>query len=124
MKSRLHLILTAATAALALGLSTSAADAPKLSIEEIMEKGFKGKMSPAARVGKGEGTKEDFKLMAELSAALAKTKPPQGDEADWKVRTAKLAAAGKLLAEGKPGALDAWKEAANCKQCHEIYRPE
>ena len=111
-------------AVLALTPATSAADGGSLSIEEIMEKGFKGKMSPAARVGKGEGTKEDFKLMAELSAALAKTKPPQGDEADWKVRTAKMAAAGKLLAEGKPGALDAWKEAANCKKCHEVFRPE
>ena len=61
-------ILTVAGAALLSAgfLAVHAADKPKHSIKEVMEQGFKGKTSAAARVGKGEGTKDDFKLLAEL----------------------------------------------------------
>jgi len=112
-------------ALLAAGIcSLQAADQPKLSIHDIMEKGFKGRESAAARVGKGEGTKEDFKLLADLTKDLPLNKPELGDEKAYKEKATAVAAAAKLLVEGKPGALDQWKKAANCKACHEAHRPE
>lgn len=97
---------------------------PKYTTEQIMEQGFKGKESPAARVGRGEGTAADFKLLAELSASLPLNAPPKGDAASWKEKSTALAKAGKDLAAGKPGALEAWKSASNCKACHSAHKPD
>jgi cytochrome c553 len=47
-----------------------------------------------------------------------------GDAAAWKTKATALAAAGKALAAGKAGALEQWKEAANCKACHTDHKPE
>ena len=119
-------ILTVAGAALLSAgvLNLSAASKPKHTIEEIMKEGFKGKMSAAARVGKGEGTKDDFKLLAELTRDLPLNTPEMGDAKSWKEKSTALAAAAKALADGKAGALDQWKEAANCKACHTDHNPE
>ncbi len=119
-------ILTVAGAALLTAgfLSLHAADKPKHSIKEVMEQGFKGKTSAAARVGKGEGTKDDFKLLAELTRDLPLNTPEMGDAKAWKTKTTALAAAAKALADGKAGALEQWKEAANCKACHTDHKPE
>ncbi len=119
-------ILTVAGAALLTAgfLSLHAADKPKHSIKEVMEQGFKGKTSAAARVGKGEDTKDDFKLLAELTRDLPLNTPEMGDAKAWKTKTTALAAAAKALADGKAGALEQWKEAANCKACHTDHKPE
>jgi hypothetical protein len=122
---RKTILVSAGTALLALGFTAFSADPkPKLSTHEIMEQGFKGKMSAAARVGKGEGTKEDFKLLADLTRDLPLNKPELGDAASWKEKSTALAAAAQALAKGKAGALDEWKAAANCKSCHEAHKPE
>lgn len=119
-------ILTVAGAALLTAgfLTLHAADKPKHSIKEVMEQGFKGKTSPAARVGKGEGTKDDFKLLADLTRNLPLNTPEMGDAKAWKTKATALAAAAKALADGKAGALEQWKEAANCKACHTDHKPE
>ena len=119
-------ILTVAGAALLSAgfLTLHAADKPKHSIKEVMEQGFKGKTSAAARVGKGEGTKDDFKLLAELTRDLPLNTPEMGDAKSWKTKATALAAAAKALADGKAGALEQWKEAANCKACHTDHKPE
>ena len=89
-----------------------------------MEQGFKGKESPAARVGQGAGTAADFKLLAELTASLPLNAPMKGDAASWKEKSTALAQAGQQLVAGKAGALDAWKSAANCKACHSVHKPD
>ena len=126
MHQRTQPVLLAAVVAatLLLTASASAAEKPKFTIEEIMKQGFKGKESPAARVGKGEGSAADIKLLAELTKALPLNEPPRGELASWKEKSTALAAAGKALAAGKPGALEIWKEAANCKACHSAHKPE
>jgi hypothetical protein len=101
-----------------------AAEKPKHTIKEVMKEGFKGKTSAAARVGKGEGTHEDFKLLAELTKDLPLNEPERGEAASWKSKSADLAAAAKMLLDGKPGAQEAWKTAANCKACHTEHKPE
>jgi len=108
------------------GLATGCAtysSKPKLSSEEVMEKGFKGDTSLFKKISQGNGTQDDFKQLVELSRELAKNAPPKGDAASWSEKTKALVAAAESLAQGKPGALDAVKAAANCKACHSVHKP-
>jgi hypothetical protein len=97
---------------------------PRYTIHEAMEQGFKGKESAAARVGKGEGTQSDFKLLADLTRDLHLDTPPKGDMVSWNEKSTALASAAKALADGKPGALELWKTGANCKACHTAHKPD
>ena len=123
MQKRILVSVAVAVAAVVAGCSTFSSK-PKYTTEQIMEQGFKGKESPAARVGRGEGTAADFKLLAELTASLPLNAPPKGDAASWKEKSTALAKAGKELAAGKAGALEAWKAASNCKACHSAHKPD
>ena len=123
MQKRILVSVAVAVAAVVAGCSTFSSK-PKYTTEQIMEQGFKGKESPAARVGRGEGTAADFKLLAELTASLPLNAPPKGDAASWKEKSTALAKAGKDLAAGKVGALEAWKAASNCKACHSAHKPD
>jgi len=126
MDKRTQLTLGAmlATAALLIAGCASYGGKPKYSTHDIMEQGFKGKESPAARVGQGQGTQADFALLADLTASLPLNAPPKGDLASWKEKSTALAQAGQALAAGKPGALDQWKAASNCKACHSVHKPD
>ena len=104
--------------------SSSSGTKPSLSIEHIMEDGFKGKESLSARIAKGQGSTEDFKKMAFLTKELALNKAPKGDLASWTEKTKALQAAAESLAAGKPGALDGFKSAVNCKACHSVHKPD
>ncbi len=123
MQKRILVSVAVAVAAVVAGCSTLSSK-PKYTTEQIMEQGFKGKESPAARVGRGEGTAADFKLLAELTASLPLNAPPKGDAASWKEKSTALAKASKDLAAGKAGALEAWKAASNCKACHSAHKPD
>ena len=123
MQKRILVSVAVAVAAVVGGCSTYSSK-PQYTTEQIMEQGFKGKESPAARVGRGEGTAADFKLLAELTASLPLNAPPKGDAASWKEKSTALAKAGKELAAGKAGALEAWKAASNCKACHSAHKPD
>jgi hypothetical protein len=97
---------------------------PKYTIEEIMKKGFAGKDdSVVKRINNGTASKEDLKLMAELTHDLPLNKPEKGDMASWTEKSTALAAAADALAKGT-GSVDAFKSAANCKACHSVHKPE
>jgi predicted component of type VI protein secretion system len=122
MKSTYQIIAAAiATSLLAVGCATSSK--PSKTVSQVMEEGFKGKESLNARISKGEASAADFKLMASLTKELAKNKPGYGDLASWTEKTTALHAAAEGLVAGKPGALDAYKAASNCKACHSAHRP-
>lgn len=126
MKSPTHTLLAIAvlTAFAAGCASTASQSKPSLSIEQIMEDGFKGKESLCARISKGQGNEADFKKMAFLTKELALNKAPKGDLASWTEKTKALQAAAESLAAGKPGALDGFKSAVNCKACHSVHKPD
>lgn len=87
-----------------------------------MEDGFKGKESLSARIVKGQGNDADFKKMAMLTRELALNKPDKGDLASWTEKTQALRAAAESLVAGKPGAVDGFKSAVNCKACHSVHK--
>lgn len=115
-------LVGAVLAGIASGCATYSSK-PKLSSKEVMEQGFKGDTSMFKKISQGNGTQDDFKKLLELSRELAKNEPTKGDAASWSEKTKALVAASELLAQGKPGALDAVKAAANCKACHSVHKP-
>lgn len=122
--SRIIAVVAAVAALAAAGCSSYSSPKASKSIEQVMDEGFKGKESLNARVAKGQGTDADHKLLAELVLQLTLNKPPQGDLASWVEKTTALNNAAIALAAGKPGALDAYKAAVNCKACHSVHKPE
>ena|SRR5687767_7606199 len=94
---------------------------PKYTMEEIMNKGHKGKESLLTKVTAGNAAEEDRKLLLEYYEALAMYEPPKGDAKSWKDKTGALVKAAKLVVE-KPGAVAPLKAAANCKACHTAHR--
>jgi len=93
-------------------------------VQQVMETGFKGKESLAARIGQGTSTAADRQLMVELTRQLTLHQAPMGDLASWSQKTAALHAAAKSVAAGHAAASDQWKAAANCKACHTAHKPE
>jgi len=112
-------------------LSTSSAadagDNKDSQIKEFMKKYHKapkGTDPVAKRAQEGKATPQELKELAAGYHAMTKAKPPQGDLASWKEKTTKLAFAADGLVKGDPGAPERYKEAVNCKACHEAHKPK
>lgn len=121
--------LAACIAALALGAfawSVQAADADSV-IKQGMKayhKAPKGVDPTCKKALDGKATPEELKKLVECYAAIAKAKPPKGDEASWKEKTGKLLAAAQSLQKGEAGAAAKYKDAVNCKACHTAHKPD
>ncbi len=108
-----------------LGMFRAADDAkPKYTIEDVMKKGMKGKPSLCAKVASGKASKDDQKKLLEMFECLCKSKPPKGDEGDWKKRTEELVSATKEVINGKAAGGKALQKAANCKACHQAHKED
>ena len=112
-----------ALALIVYGAGSSLAD-EKLSIEQIMKDGHKGKEAPVQTIAAGKADEALIKKFLTYYEFMNSQKPPQGDEAAWKKKTAAVIDALKGIQEKKPGAVDAFKEATNCKACHTDFKPK
>jgi hypothetical protein len=86
---------------------------PKYTIKEVM-KNHKDKLHE--KFQKGETTKEETKKLLEGYEALLKSKPPKGDEKDWKAKSEALVKAVKDDDKA------AYKKAVDCKACHDAHK--
>ena len=104
----------------ALGLSGRAQEAKaKYTIKEVMKVAHaKGKLRD--KVTGGTASDAEKKELVEYYEALAANKPPMGDEASWKAKTADLLAAAKAVAAGDVEKLKAVK----CADCHKEHKPK
>ena len=118
------LITAASTLAFAIVGCSSLSNKPSKSVHQVMEEGFEGKESLNARVTKGQGTPTEIQHLAALVHQMALNAPPRGDLASWTEKTVALDKAAADLVAGKPGAMDAYKAAVNCKACHSAHKPE
>src|SRR4030095_10850772 len=101
----------------AVTLVVRAQDKPKYTIKEVMDAAHKkGKLRD--KVTSGMASDEEKKQLVEYYEALAANKPPKGDDASWKEKTAELLAAAKEAAAGN---LDKLK-AINCGACHSAHK--
>ena len=121
MKRAIPVIVGLAICALIGVSAASSVSTPPGSIKDVMAL-HKGKDSLLNKVTSGMGTEEDHKKLLEAYEAMAKLKPPQGDEASWKMKNDALIAAAKELVEKKAGAVDKLKAASNCKGCHSAHK--
>ncbi|HAV63701.1 MAG TPA: hypothetical protein DCY13_15210 [Verrucomicrobiales bacterium] len=93
-------------------------------IHDVMEWTHKGRESMVAKVRDGNGTAAEIETLLRYYKFMATQKPPQGDEAAWKERTAALVAATEKLAKKSPDAIENYKKAVNCKACHDVHKPK
>jgi hypothetical protein len=105
-------------------LAIAEAHKPKYTVKEVMQAIHKGQDNIGKRAGQGAASKEDLAKMVEYYESLPLNEPPRGEMASWKEKTGKLVAASKALKAGSPGAADLYKNAANCKACHNVHKPE
>jgi mono/diheme cytochrome c family protein len=104
---------------LAVSLTTGTAqeNKPKYTISQVMKNAHaKGKLRD--KVTSGMASDEEKKQLVEYYEALAANKPPKGDEASWKEKTAALLAAAKEAAAGNTDAL----KMVNCAACHQAHK--
>jgi hypothetical protein len=97
---------------------------PKYTVKEVMKEVHKGEDNIGKRAVKGAASKEDLAKMVEYYDSLPLNEPPRGEMASWKEKTGALVKAAKALKGGETGAAEAYKNAANCKACHNAHKPE
>jgi hypothetical protein len=127
-----HLKLTLAAGAavvLAAGivvLRSQAADAdgPIKQVMKIYHKAPKGVDPVCKKASDGKATPAEIKNLLAAYRTMAKAKPPKGDEASWKEKCDKLVAGAEALASGSPDGAAKYKQAVNCKACHDAHKPE
>jgi hypothetical protein len=129
MRTVKYCTMAVLTMGLVAGLSyfKAAEDKAKLSIEEVMEKAHKGKPSLYKQVSGGRASAEQKKELLALYEELAKNPAPKSDNGspvDWKKRTGALVKAAKDVVGEKDGATKDLARAANCANCHKIYKTD
>ena len=97
---------------------------PKYTVQEVMKAIHKGQDNIGKRAVQGSASKEDIAKLSEYFESLPLNDPPRGEMASWKEKTAALVKASRALKSGDAGAVELYKNAANCKACHTAHRPE
>ena len=96
-------------------------DKKPVAIKEVM-KTCMAKGGLCSKVSGGTASAEEKKKLVALFEDLHKNKPPRGEEESWNKFTTALVEAAKAADEGKEGAGDALKKAANCMGCHTAHK--
>ena len=99
-------------------------DGPIAVVMQKYHKAPKGVDPVCKRAIEGKATQDELKHLVEAYKIMAKSKPPHGDDASWKEKTALLIATSEALLKGSPDAAAKFKEAVNCKACHSAHKPE
>ena len=110
-----------------LALSRAAADKPKYSIKEVMQKAHKDDkdnnvVSIVSKIKAGTASDDEKKQLVELYTALGQNQPPKGDTDSWKSKTDALLTAAKEVADGKDAGVGDLKKAADCVACHSVHK--
>lgn len=89
-------------------------DGKELTVKEIMIKAH-AKDGLRVKVMNGKASNDEKKALIDLYTALAASKNPKGDEADWKVRTKKVV---DLVKSGDAADL----KKIDCAGCHKAFK--
>ena len=92
----------------------------KMSVEDIMKKGFKGGLLKKVMSEKASD-EEKVQLMSML-IDLSENENEKGDAKVWKMMTMNALKASAKVVAGRKDALGALKEATNCKACHDKFK--
>jgi len=119
MNLRPFLTVTAALVTVALAADD---DNPIKQAMVFAHKAPKGEKKLNEKIVEGTAAEADIKKALELYKAMADTKPPKGEAAAFKERTAKLVTATEEVLAKSPDAVQHYKTAADCKACHSEFR--
>jgi hypothetical protein len=120
-----QLITAAALAAVVSTFALAATESnPIKDAMDFAHKAPKGEKKISEKIVDGTVSDADLKKTLDLYKAMADTKPPKGDQADFKDRVTKLVAATEEVVEKKPEAAAHYKEAVNCKTCHTEHKSD
>ncbi|MGB8169780.1 MAG: hypothetical protein WCF18_19925, partial [Chthoniobacteraceae bacterium] len=89
---------------------------------KFAHKAPKGEKKLCEKIVEGTADEADVKKALDMYKAMVDVKPPKGEQADYKAKTAKLIAATEEVVAKKEGASAHYKEAANCKACHSEHK--
>jgi hypothetical protein len=103
-----------------LSLLRAADEKPKNSIKDVMKAHKKGGLKD--KVEGGTASADEKKELVALYSDLSKNDPPKGDKENWKKLCDALVKAAKEAQDGKQGAAEALKKAADCKTCHSAHK--
>jgi hypothetical protein len=119
-------ILALAVLALSNGAVFAKDDPNHEILEKVMKEGMKGDASPHAKVLAGTATADEVKTLTDLIHTMTGTKAPVGEQSDYDKKVAALVAGIDAIHGGNksPEAVAAYKEAANCKGCHNAHKPK
>jgi len=92
----------------------------KYSINEVMKLAHKDGL--LKKIATGKGNEEDKKQLVVLYKAMAKNKPPVGEEESWKEKSKALIEAAEAAVEGKEGYAEMLSRTSNCKACHDVHK--
>lgn len=92
----------------------------KYTINEVMKLAHKDDL--LKKVAKGEANDEEKKQLVVYYKAMAKNKPPVGEEESWKERTKLLIEAAEAAVKGEEDASERLFKASNCKACHDLHK--
>lgn len=107
--------------ALAFNLASQGEEEKKpVAIKEVMQTCMKGGL--CKKVQDGKASDEEQKKLLAMFQDLSKNKPPKGDEAGWKKKTAALVEAAQAVVDKKPDGVAMLKAAANCAACHSAHK--
>ena len=97
---------------------------PKYTVEQVMEKAFKGKPSLVSKVKSGKATDKEKMAVLDMFISLVENKPPKGEVASWQKFSGAAALAAAKVAVGRKEGLAEFKASTNCTKCHKAHRPK
>jgi hypothetical protein len=103
-------------------VTQAAGDQPKFTISEVMNKAHGRKSNLARKLILGQITDQEKVKLIEYYEALGRAIPPKGSATDWQKRTSNLLAAAKAALHGGPPEKAKFREAVDCKSCHDAHR--
>jgi hypothetical protein len=104
--------------------AADAEDGPIKQVMRIYHKAPKGVDPVCKKASDGKATPAELKNLVAAYRTMSKAKPPKGDDASWKEKCDKLLAGAEALASGAPDGVARYKEAVNCKACHNVHKPD
>jgi len=121
MKSRFLPALALAAIATSIGFAVEETN-PIKDAMKFAHKAPQGEKKLSDKIIDGTAPEADVKKTLDLYKAMVDTKPPKGDQADYKAKVEKLIVATQEVVDKKPDALLHYKDAVNCKACHSEHK--
>ena len=91
---------------------------------KFAHKAPKGEKKLSEKIIEGNASDEEVKKTLEFYKLMVNSKPPKGDQADFKAKVTKLVASLEEVVAKKPDGIAHYKTAVDCKACHSEHKAD